>query len=361
MSDPLGARISALNLNDAQPIPATLSDSSSAAFANHCVSNTGTEKAESLAGSRDCHDDLPSAVGNKTLNDLQIATASEPEATAPNHDRCGFRHSDACWNDHRWIALNQQQRAIKEQRMHTGTYEYIPCKTVKFLDEKYQLESGRYINSDWSYSHVKITKCTDGKVLVNLLRDFLDPLHRHFRCRDQDWILTGHTYLSPVLVNLTTGNTYEQGGDHYFSWNFLWQAARASLDGNTLAVLGLFWGGYPEEIRFYDFSNPDQGFRPIQSKRYLWPTRDGYHGWPTWQATEIGDSVGTFYMQKDNSEDAPVYSVTVRRAGDRMIEARREMILEAGPGYRSDSDDSDSNYSDDGYSSSLPVDAVAPE
>ncbi|USE35640.1 hypothetical protein [Endozoicomonas sp. SCSIO W0465] len=427
MSDPLGARISALNHNDAQPIPATLSDSSSAAFASRRVSNTGTEKARSL----DCCDDLSSEAGNKILNDLQINTIpesagcsqqvyppqspsltvdahtlfdttevvpsvtlpkdqdqpiqpepdtdstgntdskaeacaassdSESKTNVPNHDQCDYRHTDACWNDQRWIAWNQKKRATYAQILRSDTYEYNPNKPIKFFNEKYQLETGVYSKrGQWGLSNIKITRCSDGEVLVDLLRNFLDPLHFPFRCRDQDWILTGHSYMSPVLVNLSTGNTYEQKGDQYFSWNFIWQAVRASPEGNTLTVLGLLWGGFPQEIRFFDFSNPDQGFRELRSAHYVVPTRGEQGVWPTWETTENNDSIANLCMQEHESDTAPVYSVTVRREGDRMVEIRREVIPEAELDNSGESEDSDSYFSDDGYSSSLPGDAVAPE
>ncbi|USE35639.1 hypothetical protein [Endozoicomonas sp. SCSIO W0465] len=384
MSDPLGVRISALNLNDAQPIPATLSDSSSAAFASHCVSITAAEK----AGSLDCRDSLSHDAGNKTLDNLQIASVSESgcsqpvnlphsrsvgiqtlfnttdvdpsvalsddqgeppqpipdadsmagacaaasdaesEATEPNHDECSTSHTDACRNDHRWIALNQKERASKEQRLRSANYEYWPLISKKFPGGTYQVESGVYNfePSAWNYSHVKITRCDDGKDVVNLVRDFVQPLHHHFLRLGQEWVLTGHSYTSPLLVNLSTGKAYEDRGDHYYAGNFLWHKAEASTDGNTLVVKGLIWGGFPEEIRFYDFSNPDQGFKHLHSEYYLWPGREEYDGWPTWQATEDSGSVATFYMQDKPKAAAPVYSVTVRREGDRMIEERREII-----------------------------------
>lgn len=264
------------------------------------------------------------------------STTSNREPDEPNHKWCqNLRHTDACWNDTRWVEKNQQARDKIEQIVRDHSYQYYPCQPEMRCDQKYRLESGRYIfdsrKLNWNFSHIKITRCVDGEVLVNTVRNVSAPLHWFFQCQDQDWVLTGHSYRSPTLVNLSAGKTYQQRGDRHWARDFLWHGARASPDGRTLAVVGEFFGN-DTMIKFYDFSNPDQGFRWLPSNHsYLFPADHRQDiQWPVWSHNSNNQTIATFNMQTDlQTEETPkpsVYSVTIRREGDRMIEESRHKI-----------------------------------
>ncbi|WP_257262974.1 hypothetical protein [Endozoicomonas sp. ONNA2] len=302
----------------------------------------------SLAG-QDLPDSKAVATVGSDNHDIYCYTDSEIKACSkkssdepdePNHEQCqSLRHTDACWNDPRWVEKNRETREKIEHTVHDHSYEYQPCltQTITGCDQKYLLETGHYLFNSvkhCNYSHIKITRCADDEVLVNTVRNEVTPLHWFFQCQDQDWVLTGHSYLSPTLVNLSTGKTYQQRGDQHWSCDFMWFGAEASPDGRTLAVAGEFFGINDTEIRFYDFSNPDHGFRWLQSlNSYLCPENEGDAQWPAvWSYNDNNETIATFNMQtdpeKDDESNPLVYSVTLRREGDRMIEQSRHVIRE---------------------------------
>ncbi|MGO0305168.1 hypothetical protein ACTL6P_00920 [Endozoicomonas acroporae] len=270
------------------------------------------------------------------------ATASGPEseATGLDHKGCDLRHTDACWNDTRWIELNQKRFDEADQKVRSRLHSYLPFETVTRLDQKYQLESGFYLpvirddREETSHSRIKITRCSDGQVLVDLIRHGLNPVHNFFQCKNQDWVLTGKSVSSTLLVNLSTGIHYPQRGDHFTLLNFCWGQAIPSPDGNALAVNGQFPGYRNVALQFFDFSNPGEGFRMLKSERYFYPLLAEYTV-PTWDLSRDNETVITFnaeeeeYVETDDLRKRrafTVYSVTLRRAGDRMVEERKEQV-----------------------------------
>lgn len=289
--------------------------------------------------------------GIKQESDIESApyattlSGANPEDVELSHKHCPFPgHSDSCWNDPRWHLRNQEKRAADEKRLQSGHHQFKPdwCWVNESRNQKYQGEGRFYQGS--SYSNIKITKRDDSKVIMNINRNCSEPLCRFFERKNQDWALSGYSYMAPVLVNLTEEKTYEQRGDHYDPFELIWLIAEASPDGNTLLARGEVWGGFPEEYRFYNFSNPDEGFRYLKSPKLLVHFSKRFPLTPIWEIDKDnkttvtlmtrGDDVDSSSEDDVDSEDdddySPLYAVTLRREEDQMIELERKLVKTEG-------------------------------
>jgi hypothetical protein len=113
--------------------------------------------------------------------------------------------------------------------------------------------------SAWNYSRGTVYRVADGYEVCDIKRNLSGFHHTFFNRHGQEWLLAGRSYMSQTLVNLETGEEFEPSGDQYNSSAFCWQQGFISPDGNTWAVLGCYWA-CPEEIKFFDFSHPAQGW-----------------------------------------------------------------------------------------------------
>ncbi len=252
-------------------------------------------------------------------------------------------HTDECWNDTRWDELNKTRRTELENRILAG--EYCPMDVAVNLEVahgKYLFSQCNYNSSNmgFGYSNNKITRSSDNKVLMDIKTNISMSRCCYFASNGEDWFMSGHSYMAPVLVNLTTEKTYEQRGDHYCPFELIWSSVEASPDGNTLLVAGLVWGGFPCEYRFYDFSRPEQGFRllPAQSLLALPPEKTGKFA-PVWGKDQDNNTTVTLAIaceDGDDSDDEEIHpsaeQVTLRREGNQMVEFDRKLAEPKQPG-----------------------------
>jgi hypothetical protein len=84
---------------------------------------------------------------------------------------------------------------------------------------------------------------------------------------DQEWLITGRSYMGQTIVNLDTAQEYNdpKHPDKYEGHEFCWADAQLSLDGNVLIVEGCHWAAPYEKVE-YDFTDPSKGWPLI---RYL--------------------------------------------------------------------------------------------
>lgn len=80
-----------------------------------------------------------------------------------------------------------------------------------------------------------------------------------FATGDQVWFSSGRSYNDHLFFNLTTRVAYERRSES----PFIWTHVSASANGRVLAVEGCEWSA-PPEIRFFDFSDPQNGWPEIQ-------------------------------------------------------------------------------------------------
>ena len=207
----------------------------------------------------------PLALKEKSVTTRESQTVSDAGNPALQHPDCRWDgHTDACWNSPLWAASNMAQKVRLEDKILTGNFEPGISGQVVTSDENYKFSYRLYHDKNrrsFGYSNNKVTRCADGKVLMDINRNFAKALCHFFQCKGDQWVLSGHSYMSPVLVNLTTEKTYEQRGDQYCPSELAWKEVEASPDGYTLLATGFASCGFPNEYRFYDFSHPDEGFR----------------------------------------------------------------------------------------------------
>lgn len=248
-------------------------------------------------------------------------------------------HTDACWHDPRWREKNQEKKEEIAQKIQSGFYQDSPLRqfTVMSSDQRYKTELAVYASrkqDHFGYSNIRIIRCEDASVLVNINRNIEKLLYAPFQWNGDQCILTGHSYTSPLVVNLSTEAIYQQRGDQYDSWELIWDSVEASPDGRTFLAEGLIWGGWPAEYRFYDASKPDQGFRFLSPGLILVIPDDKVATSPQWGVDENGQTTVSLTIRQgydeddcvDERGDPVVFKKTFRREEDRMVEVASETI-----------------------------------
>lgn len=264
------------------------------------------------------------------------------------HHGCEYGiHTDACWNDPRWDESNKESKARLADLIANGDYRLMEKHQNEICNGKYQSVSSSYM--DWdnghAYCNYKITRCTDGEVLVDLNRNESISMWECFKRNGEDWLAICNG--SPVLVNLTTEETFEQSGDHHYPDDLTWFTVEISPDGNTLLASGAISKQYHSPIvnQFFDFSHPERGFRQLPSvwlEEPDWGDED-----VKWDTDRDNNTTATLVVASDNYNDEdeasnndddlcnccgirrfspPEYRVTLRREGNQMVEINRKPV-----------------------------------
>lgn len=291
---------------------------------------------------------------NRRAVSMESCVAMETEEISPgtsahsvNSDELGHArcrgvspgHIDACWNDPRWREKNQAMREKMEQKIQSGFYCDTPCAqfTLRSPDQRYKFELAVYASRKpglSGYSNIRIISNQGARVLANINRNLEDLLFHSFRWKGDRCILSGHSYMAPLVVNLNTGKIYEQRGDQYDDWELMWQFVEASPDGKTFLVEGLLWGGFPAEYRFYDASKPDRGFRYLPPGLIMSIPDDKDATDPEWGIDEDGRTTVSLTVRDgyceddcvDENGDPVIFKKTFRREEGRMVEVASETI-----------------------------------
>ena len=307
-------------------------------FAIMPVANNG--KPCSIVAEKNRHPDAVESCAD-TETDGCVSSACRASDETLTHSLCSQLawpgHTDACWNDPRWTEKNQEKREELAQKIQSGFYCDSPVSqfTAKSSDQRYKTELAVYASREqghFGYSNIRITRCEDARVLANIDRNIKDLLCHSFRWNGDLCILTGHSYTSPLVVNLNTEKIYQQRGDQYDSWELIWHSVEASPDGRTFLAEGLVWGGWPDEYRFYDAANPDQGFRFLPPGLIMVIPDDKDATAPRWGVDEHGQTTVSLTIRKgyddcvDECGNPVVFKKTFRRAEDRMVEVASETI-----------------------------------
>ena len=116
----------------------------------------------------------------------------------------------------------------------------------------------------WNYSRGTVYRVEDGKEICDIKRNYSGFFHDFVTKNNQEWLITGRSYMSQTIVNLDTEEEFEPEGDQYDGFAFCWTDARLSPDENILLVGGCHWAA-PYEYRFYDFSTPEKGWPEIKT------------------------------------------------------------------------------------------------
>ena len=111
----------------------------------------------------------------------------------------------------------------------------------------------------WDYSRGIVKRMSDGAEICDIKRNYSTFHHSFVTKADQEWLITGRSYMSQTIVNLDTGEEFEPKGTHFDGYGFCWAQHYLSPDGNTLVVNGCHWA-CPYEFKFFDFSDPSKGW-----------------------------------------------------------------------------------------------------
>lgn len=167
--------------------------------------------------------------------------------------------------------LKEYQQIINYINPENKTSEVIKISP----SGKYKLIITSYKTKEkcWKFTCGEIYKVSNDELICKIPRNYSDYLYSFFTKNNQEWFVTGITYMSQTFVNLDTCEIFDdilkvRESDNYKNGGSLcWVEAWASPDGNTLAVNACFWGG-EYNIYFYDISDISKGWNLIEQIDY---------------------------------------------------------------------------------------------
>lgn len=133
-----------------------------------------------------------------------------------------------------------------------------PSGRFKLIINHYKTKEG-----GWNYSRGRVFRVSDGALICDIKRNYSCFHHSFVTKNNQEWLITGRSYMSQTIVNLDTGQEFEPSGEHYNGFAFCWAQASLSPDENTLLVAGCYWAA-PYEYKFFDFSDPSKGWPELE-------------------------------------------------------------------------------------------------
>lgn len=140
-----------------------------------------------------------------------------------------------------------------------------PSGRFKIILGNYKIEWKAYLSGI-------LVRLVDGKVIAEIDRKN-NIINSFFTKNNQDWYLSGKTYMSQNFINLDTEEVFDntekiQQKDQYkYGCSFYWNKIWLSPDGNTLAVEGCHWG-IESEYKFFDFTDPSKGWPELKNDEY---------------------------------------------------------------------------------------------
>lgn len=151
----------------------------------------------------------------------------------------------------------------------------IKEETVISPSGKYKLVIGNYRTKEgcWEYTCGEIYDVKDDRLICKIPRNYSRFSHGFFNKNNQEWLVTGITYMSQVFVNMDTCEVFDdvvkerESGRYQNGASFCWSNMWGSPDGNILAVQGCYWGG-SYDVLFYDISDISKGWFEIKQKEY---------------------------------------------------------------------------------------------
>lgn len=120
----------------------------------------------------------------------------------------------------------------------------------------------------WRFSRGTVYRVSDGVEMADVKRNYSRFHHSFVNKNGHEYLISGRSYLSQVIVNLDTGIEFDNSGQGD-GYNFCWAKHWLSADGNTLVVNGCFWAG-PYEFKFFDFTDPAQGWPELELPQPLY-------------------------------------------------------------------------------------------
>jgi hypothetical protein len=157
------------------------------------------------------------------------------------------------------IHQEKEKYFIDENEKTGSRREWVtPSGRSKLVIRYYSTKKGC-----WNYSRGTVYRVSDGKEMCDVKRNYSHFAHSIINKNDQEWMITGRSYMSQTIVNLDTGEVFEPEGDQYNGQAFCWVGSELSPDENILLIEGCHWA-CPYEFRFFDFTNPSKGWPELK-------------------------------------------------------------------------------------------------
>lgn len=129
---------------------------------------------------------------------------------------------------------------------------------------KYKLIIDSYKTKEGCWNYTKGTILKDNFIICEIRRNY-SVFHHSFVVKDnQEWLISGRSYMGQTIVNLDTGEIFDDEKyktNSYTGDEFCWADAKL-INNDILMVLGCYWAG-PYIYKFFDFTNPKNGWKEI--------------------------------------------------------------------------------------------------
>lgn len=185
---------------------------------------------------------------------------------------------------------NEQAGSTKEHLSPSGKYKLV---TSKFTTTP----------TSWSYTQGKVFQVGSDTPIAIVQRNYsafpFSFVEGH--ANGHDYIVAGQDYQGQTVVELDTGkrrDTLSDGTDK--GHGFCWAESRYDAASQVLTVCGCHWA-CPYEFRFYDFSNPMEGWPEIEGDTCV--DED-----PKWPEIDSDGTIRSFASEgkyNDEDEDGP--------------------------------------------------------
>lgn len=233
----------------------------------------------------------------------------------------------------------KEEKFCVDKNQHSCEEVISPSGRFKLLMRYYKTLEGC-----WDYSRGTIYRLRDNKEVCDIKRNYSVFNHSFIEKNNQEWMITGRSYMSQTIINLDTGEEFELDKEQYNPYGFCWSKCRISPDGNTLAVSGCYWA-CPYEIQFFDFTDPSKGWKRLEFKTDSNYSLDA--NTPEWIGgstieccnteefyiplnkfscditDEEMDSEGDAFEDDNNYTEITQIKTTIKREGDEMVVVNR--------------------------------------
>uniref|UniRef100_A0A6G6ABP3 Uncharacterized protein n=1 Tax=Borely moumouvirus TaxID=2712067 RepID=A0A6G6ABP3_9VIRU len=128
---------------------------------------------------------------------------------------------------------------------------------------KYQLTIETYKTKPgcWNYTRGIVYKIESGEIIQTIDCNYSTFVFKFFNRNNTEWLFCGKTYHSQCFINLETGDLYDNSQECN-PYSLCWTDIQSNPTGTLLAIECGVWGG-GDFITFYDFTNPELGWKEI--------------------------------------------------------------------------------------------------
>lgn len=149
----------------------------------------------------------------------------------------------------------------------------------------------------WNYTQGLVYSTNDGKLIAEVRRNYSSFPFLFIEDHPKgDFLVCGENYQGQTVIELTTGKRKDLLSDGTEQgWGFCWVQYKYDVLNQMIIVDGCHWA-CPYEFRFYDFSDPMDGWPEIKTDPES--TIDDDDKWP-----EVNGDIIKIFQTKDVDDD----------------------------------------------------------